>query len=139
MIAHPRPLIANTAMSGRGCAIIRLYLWRGVWLRWGMPGKQSLTSHTTLYLLDGMGWPRAPGGARLSARTGRCKHGMRQGRQAPRRAPHCLVVPRALECGSCASGPSDPDASTGGPDLLLSLAAGLGGSGEAPEDGPAGG
>src|SRR4029453_6870644 len=41
----------NTSMSGRGCAIIRLHLWRGLWLRCGMPGKPSLTSNTTLYLL----------------------------------------------------------------------------------------
>ena len=39
--------------------------------------------------------------------------------QAPRSAPHCLVIPRALECSSCASGPSDPDSRAGGADLLL--------------------
>ena len=32
------------------CYHRRLHLWRGLWLRCGMPGKQSLTSNTTLYL-----------------------------------------------------------------------------------------
>jgi hypothetical protein len=40
----------HTAMRGRGCALIRLHLWRGVWLRCGRPSKQRLTSNTTLYL-----------------------------------------------------------------------------------------
>ena len=35
--------------SGHGCAIIRLYRWRGSWRTWGMLGKQSPTSKTTLY------------------------------------------------------------------------------------------
>jgi hypothetical protein len=39
-------------MSGRGCAIIRLPLRKGLWDRWGMPGKHSLTSNTTLYLFS---------------------------------------------------------------------------------------
>jgi len=43
-------ITANTAMSGRGCAIIRFHRWRGLWLTWGMPGKQSPTSNTTLSL-----------------------------------------------------------------------------------------
>ena len=44
-------IAANTSMSGRGCAIIRLHLGRGLWLRWGMPGQQSPTLNTTLYRL----------------------------------------------------------------------------------------
>src|SRR6516162_769765 len=36
-------------MSGRRCVIIRPHLGRGLWRMWGMPGKQSPTSNTTLY------------------------------------------------------------------------------------------
>ena len=42
-------IIVNTSISGRGCVIIRLHRWRGLWRTWGMPGKQSPTSNTTLY------------------------------------------------------------------------------------------
>src|SRR4029453_14820494 len=40
-------IAATTSMSGRGCALIRLHRWRGVWLRCGMPGtaKPHLEHH----------------------------------------------------------------------------------------------
>ena len=79
-----------------------------------------------------------PGGLRLSARAGRCKHGTLQVVQGQRSVSHCPVVSLALEYGPGASGSSDADFRAGGADLFLSLAAGLGRPGEVPEDGPAG-
>jgi len=34
-------IIANTSMSGRGCAIIRLHRWRGLWLTWGCQASNA--------------------------------------------------------------------------------------------------
>lgn len=50
--------------------------------------------------------------------------------QGPRSAPYCPIVLLVLECGSCASSPSDTDYRARGADFLLSLAAGLGRSGK---------
>src|SRR4051812_24670357 len=45
-------IAANTSMSGRGCAIIRLHRWQGLWLMWGMPGKaKPHLEHNPLSLL----------------------------------------------------------------------------------------